>query len=118
MAFAPRCVDAAPKALRRERGLPPCPGLQGQNGDLDTIKDLQRDGAPDLPILLGLTLSKPPARGGEGQEGHGVVLCPLHPTQCSDTGCKAISSLEMQVYSHAPTCLMTKALFSEPSDGL
>lgn len=30
----------------------------------------------------------------------------------------AIYSLEMQVYSHAPTCLMTKVLFSEPSNGL
>lgn len=47
-------------------------------------------------------------------QGHIVPFASLS----FDTGFKGIYSLEMQVYSHAPTCLMTKVLFSEPSTGL
>lgn len=57
------------------------------NGDLDTLKDLQRDGASDLHTWLALPLPnlqhmEVGKDGGEGRrEVHGVVLCPLHPSQ-------------------------------------
>lgn len=97
-------------------------GFAGGSGNLDTMKGPAKGWSSKPTPLVGFTFqtAKMWVWGKMQVTGdtHGVVLSLHIPASDLIPALKRFAVRRCRFDSHAPTCLMTKVLFSEPSKGL